>query len=71
MSDEEEVYDVTDKQFFIVENGFQVMPPAHYKFVTVTDEQAITIGTCVYATNTWIKNALEQGKMTVRFEDEQ
>ena len=42
------------KSFYIVQEGLQIMPPAHYNaFQTVTDFTAVMVDDKIYCTQFW------------------
>ncbi len=46
--------EIAKKSFFIVQDGLQIMPPAHYNaFQTVTDFNAVMIDDKIYCTQFW------------------
>lgn len=52
--------EINSKNYFIVPDGFQVIPPAHYLFETVTNESAVMIKENVFCTQEWHDNLMRQ-----------
>lgn len=56
------IKEINSKNYFIVPNGFQVIPPHHYLFETVTEEQAVMIKENIFCTQKWYDNLMEEIK---------
>lgn len=53
--------EIDRKTFHIVEEGLQVMPPAHYNaWQTVTDFRAVMVEDQIYCTKLWYEDLLKK-----------
>lgn len=54
------------KTYYIVDEGFQMIPRQHYQFVTVTEIQAVMDGTSVFCTKNWFEALKKQTGLDLR-----
>lgn len=47
---------VLSKTYYIVDEGFQMIPRHHYKFITVTETHAVMEDDSIFCTRTWFES---------------
>lgn len=54
------IKEINSKSYYIVPDGFQVIPPHDYRFETVTKERAVMIKEQIFCTQEWYDDLMKQ-----------
>lgn len=52
--------EINGKNYFVVPNGFQVIPPHDYRFEMVTHEKAVMIKENIFCTQEWYDDLMKR-----------